>query len=251
MLRERSVAGIMLPGVWTMPRKAAQQKPGRQQTALRARRVFLLLLAAAVAGGLWLAQHTAQAGGGPGWLQILFGPPQPLARMRVGLVAGHHGNDSGTVCPDGLTEAEINLRIAESVAESLRAQGVRVDVLDEFDRRLQGYRADAFVSLHADSCAVDLSGFKVASQEGGSAASERLATCLWDRYEAATGLPRHVATITNDMLLYHAFREIAPTTPAAIIETGFLSGDRVFLTEHADQAAAGIVQGVTCFLAPQ
>ena len=238
-----------------MPQKAAQQKAARQQaaqrTVLRARRVFLLLLAAAVAASLWLAQHTAQAGGGPEWLRFLFGPPLPLAGVRVGIVAGHHGNDSGAVCPDGLTEAEVNLRIAESVAERLRAQGVRVDVLDEFDRRLRGYRADAFVSIHADSCAVDLTGFKVASQEGGSDTSQRLAACLWDRYEAETGLPRHVDTITNDMLRYHAFREIASTTPAAIIETGFLSGDRIFLTEHADQAAAGIVQGVTCFLAPQ
>ena len=175
----------------------------------------------------------------------------PLAGVHVGIVAGHRGNDSGAVCPDGLTEAEINLRIADAVAESLRSQGVRVDVLDEFDRQLRGYRADAFISIHADSCAVDLTGFKVASEEGGSEASERLATCLWDRYEAATGLPRHVETITNDMLRYHAFREIALKTPAAIIETGFLSGDRLLLTEHADQAAAGIVQGVMCFLAPQ
>jgi len=218
---------------------------------LQIRRMFLLLIVVALVVGLWLAQHTAQTGGGPFWLRIIFGPPLALAGERIGIVAGHHGNDSGAVCPDGLTEAEINLRVAQAVAANLRDQGAQVDILDEFDRRLEGYRADAFVSIHADSCAIDLTGFKVASQQGGSEASQRLANCLWDRYEAETGLARNPDTITDNMLDYHAFRQIAPGTPAAIIETGFLSGDRAFLTEHSDRVAAGIVQGLLCFLVPQ
>jgi N-acetylmuramoyl-L-alanine amidase len=223
----------------------------QRKTALRARRVFLLLILAVVAAGLWLTQRSTQAGEGPVWLKSVFGPPLPLAGARLGIVAGHRGNDSGAVCPDGLTEAEINLQVAEAVAESLRAQGARVDVLDEFDSRLHDYRAAAFVSIHADSCTVEYSGFKVASQQGGSEASQRLADCLWDRYEAETGLPRHTTTITNNMLQYHAFREIAETTPAAIVEIGFLSGDREFLTQHQDLAAAGIVKGIECFLLRQ
>jgi N-acetylmuramoyl-L-alanine amidase len=223
----------------------------RQKAALRARRLFLLLILVTTAAGLWLAQRSTQAGEGPVWLQAIFGSPLPLAGRRIGIVSGHHGNDSGAICPDGLTEAEINLRVAEAVAESLRTQGARVDVLDEFDRRSHDYRGAAFVSIHADSCTVEYSGFKVASHEGGSESSRRLANCLWDRYEAETGLPRHPATITNNMLQYHAFREIAETTPAAIIEIGFLSGDREFLTQHPDRAAAGIVKGVECFLLPQ
>ena len=53
------------------------------------------------------------------------------------------------------------------------------------------------------------------------------------------------------MLHYHAFSKIAATTPAAIIEAGFLSGDRVFLTQYAHVAAAGIVESLTCFLEPR
>ena len=49
---------------------------------------------------------------------------------------------------------------------------------------------------------------------------------------------------------YHSFREIAPSTPAAIIETGFMNADRSLLTEHPDRAAQGIVDGILCFLAP-
>ncbi len=37
----------------------------------------------------------------------------------VGIVAGHWGNDSGAVCPDGVTEQQTNLEIAKRVAERL------------------------------------------------------------------------------------------------------------------------------------
>jgi N-acetylmuramoyl-L-alanine amidase len=222
----------------------------RQRAALTARRVFLIMILAMVAIGLWMAQQSTQAGTGPGWLQLFFSPTQPVALPRVGIIAGHRGNDSGAVCADGLTETKINQKIAEAVATSLRAEGLQVDVLDEFDPRLSGYAANAFISIHADSCSVNMSGFKVASAENGSDASKQLAECLWTRYEAETGLSRHTATITTNMTQYHAFRKIAETTPAAIIETGFLSGDRAYLTQHSDRVATGIVKGLECFLMP-
>ena len=50
------------------------------------------------------------------------------------------------------------------------------------------------------------------------------------------------------MSRYHAFREIAVETPAAIIETGFLKADREVLTQHPERSAAGIVAGIECFL---
>jgi N-acetylmuramoyl-L-alanine amidase len=213
-------------------------------------RLFLLIILAAVATGGWFAYQSVQAGAGPAFLQTLMGV-QPLGGMRVGIVAGHSGNDSGAVCPDGLTEAEVNMAAAQAVVRSLESRGVAADLLEEFDDRLDGYRADAFVSVHADSCEVDFSGFKVASLEGGSDASEQLAVCLWDRYEAATGLARHPSTITYDMTKYHAFREIAPSTPAAIIEIGFLRSDRELLTQETERVAQGIVDGIECFINPE
>jgi N-acetylmuramoyl-L-alanine amidase len=47
---------------------------------------------------------------------------------------------------------------------------------------------------------------------------------------------------------YHAFRAIAPSTPAAIIETGFLNLDRSLLVDHPDVVAEGVVAGVLCFV---
>jgi N-acetylmuramoyl-L-alanine amidase len=223
----------------------------RRKSVHRARRAFLLVLGLAIIGMIWSAELVARAGYGPAWLQFLFAASSPTGGLHVGLVAGHRGNDPGTVCDDGLTEVEVNTQIAELTAERLRSQGIRVDVLNEFDNRLLLYRADAFVSIHSDSCQSDFSGFKVAAPEGGSAASRRLADCLWDRYEAASGLPRHPSTITKDMTRYHAFRKLAPFTPAAIIELGFLGTDRSLLVEQPQRLADGVAAGILCFLVPE
>lgn len=223
----------------------------RERAALTARRIFLVMILVAVAIVLWMIQRGTQAGTGSGFLQPLRAPGEVTSKPRVAIVAGHRGNDAGTVCADGLTEAEINEKVAEAVALSLAAEDIRVEILDEFDPKLDGYKATAFVSIHTDSCSVDMTGFKVANAENGSEASKQLTECLWTHYEAETGLPRHLATITTNMTQYHAFHKIAETTPAAIIEIGFLNGDRAFLTEQTDRVVAGIVKGIECFLAPR
>ncbi len=221
----------------------------RQKTGGGGSGWLLAVIAAVILGGIWLADQMAASDAGPNWLQAFMSEGERGGRVRVGLVAGHRGNDSGAVCPDGLTEVSVNTRVAELAAEQLQQQGIAVDVLDEFDDRLRGYRADVFVSLHSDSCLVPFSGFKVARYQWGSEASERLTQCLWERYEAETGLARHPDTITLDMTRYHAFRKIAAATPAAIIELGFLNADRTLLTEQPERAAAGVVAGVLCYLA--
>jgi N-acetylmuramoyl-L-alanine amidase len=57
----------------------------------------------------------------------------------------------------------------------------------------------------------------------------------------------HAGSITGDMREYHAFREIDPNTVSAIIETGFLNLDREMLTQHTEEVAEGVVQGILCF----
>lgn len=222
----------------------------RRKTVQRARRALLLILGLAIIASVWSAEQVTRAGHGPAWLQFLFSAAGPTGGLRVGLIAGHRGNDSGTACADGLTEVEVNTRIAELTAARLRNQGMRVEILDEMDSRLFFYRADAFVSIHTDSCQAAFSGFKVAAPADGSAASQRLAACLWDEYEAASGLPRHPSTITRDMTEYHAFRKLAPGTPAAIIELGFLGTDRALLVDEPERLADGVAAGIICFLTP-
>lgn len=170
---------------------------------------------------------------------------------RVGIVAGHRGFDSGAICPDGLTEAEINFGVAQRVVALLERMGYTVDLLEEYDDRLEGYQASAMVSIHADSCDVPgASGFKVARVIYSAVPEEedRLVTCLKEEYAAATGLPFHANSITYDMREYHAFNEIAPQTPGVIIEIGFMLDDRYILLFQQDRVARGITEGIVCFL---
>ena len=64
--------------------------------------------------------------------QSSAGPSEIEDEIRIGIVAGHWGNDSGAVCSDGLTEAEVNLEIASLVQKNLADRGYKVDLLKEF-----------------------------------------------------------------------------------------------------------------------
>ena len=181
-------------------------------------------------------------------------PPGPY----VGIVAGHWGNDSGAVCPDGVTEQNVNLEIAKKVTARLRARGVWVDLLQEFDPRLDGFKGDLLVSIHADSCdPVDAdppaSGFKVARSQASliPTVADKLVDCLRAEYQTATSMDLHENSITRDMTSYHSFREIDPNTPAAIIETGFLYLDYDMIVKQPDKPAEGIANGIFCFLKAQ
>lgn len=184
--------------------------------------------------------------------------PTPTARPRplIGIVVGHwddNTKDPGAVCPDGLTELEVNQDIAARVEQKLVDQGFDVDLLREFDPQLQGYRSLALVSIHADSCQYindDATGFKIAAALSNQypERATRLTACIKDRYSTATGLKYHPSTITNDMSSYHAFDEIDPNTNAVIIEVGFLNLDRQVLTKNQDQIANGISDGILCYI---
>jgi N-acetylmuramoyl-L-alanine amidase len=199
-------------------------------------------------------------------LSILLTPqpgdinPQITAQpqLRIGIVAGHSGNDSGAVCRDAngdvtLTEAEVNMKIASMVQKQLVDLGFQVDLLNEFDTRLNGYRAVALVSIHNDSCDYindQATGFKVAASMDtrDTNRATRFTACLVDRYERATNMTFHSGSITGDMRQYHAFSEIDPNTITAIIETGFLNLDRELLTNRTDLVANGIVKGILCYV---
>ena len=139
------------------------------------------------------------------------------------------------------------------VKQNLVDQGFDVDLLREFDPKLQGYRSIALVSIHADSCQYvndDATGFKIAAALSNQypERATRLTACIKDRYTKATGLEYHPSTVTNDMSSYHAFDEIDSNTNAVIIEVGFLNLDRQILTKGQDRIASGISDGVLCYI---
>lgn len=229
--------------------------------------LFLALAAAGMFGVHWFFSPadgaTAEAFAATGTQDLLVAPiykkipARPVAQrvsqstgpVQIALIAGHRDHDSGAVCDDGLTEAQINLLIAEKVVAQLGQNGVRAEILAEFDARLHNYSGTALVSIHADSCEYVnelATGFKISGSS--LTDSSQLSTCVEAAYGSATGLPLHVNTITDDMRDYHAFREIAPGVPAVIIETGFMNKDRELLTTNADIPAEGISKGILCYL---
>lgn len=186
--------------------------------------------------------------------------PIDYSSLLIGVVAGHSGPnrttglpDPGSVCPDGLTELEVNMAIAEEVVGMLQQTGFSADLMEEYDSRLEGYHAVAIVSIHADACLPindEATGFKVAAALDTQVPdrAQRLVTCLVDRYARATSMNYHPTSITRDMTQYHTFYEIDSEVPAAIIETGFLFLDRDFLTGNPEVAARGIVDGLLCYV---
>jgi N-acetylmuramoyl-L-alanine amidase len=191
--------------------------------------------------------------------------PTPNWLKQIGIVSGHRGpqDDPGAICTDAAgnllppTENEINFSVADRVVNNLRNMGYSVDLLDEFDPRLNGYQAAALVSIHANTCqewpgGEVVSGFLIAGPSARASMrgnDELLVGCVAQYYGAMTGLQRREG-VTIDMTDYHNFREIHPQTPAAIIELGFMLADRPLLTEQPDLMAQAIINGILCFIEP-
>ena len=201
----------------------------------------------------------------PGGVQLLP-PPVVGGPRRVAIQVGHWKVDEA---PDefpnlrfqlgtsvaGVNEVDVNLDIADRVAVILRAKGILVDVLP--GTVPPSYIADAFVALHADDDGGygSATGFKIAHGFYRSPFDDALVDALTKEYAAATDLPLN-DQITDDMTDYYAFawfryeHALAPHTPAAILEMGYLSNaqDRAMLVDEPSLVAQGVANGVVRFL---
>ena len=179
--------------------------------------------------------------------------PANFPSNKIGIVVGHRGHDSGAVCANGLTELEINSNVATYVQQKLIKAGFEVELLDEFDSRLNNYQSGLLLSIHSDSCDYindSATGFKVAAafSQKADQSSSRLVECLSDRYANITGLRYHYQSVTTDMTSYHVFDEINPYTTAGIIELGFMNLDQEILTTKPELLAEGIAKGISCYM---
>ena len=214
----------------------------------------------AVVQGLQLERDEIIAGiasAGPTPVQT----PQWL--RRIGIVSGHHGRgqnldyDPGAVCYDEykrvtLTEESINYAVSTRVVNNLEALNFTVDMLDEFDPRLVDYRADALVSIHANSC-IDfgevVSGYIVSKSDARPETGNDvfLRECIALNYAANIPLERSFNE-TEDMVNNHAWRKIHPLTPGVILEMGFMLADKEVLTTQHDLLAHAITMGILCYI---
>jgi N-acetylmuramoyl-L-alanine amidase len=193
--------------------------------------------------------------------------PRVSRAPHVGIQAGHWKNDdvpkelavlsgSGPGARVGkLTERSVVLAIARDTADILARQGVVAEVLPSVVP--PGYCADAFVAIHADANAnTAVSGYKVAASTfDETGRSHILARAIEEAYGAHTGLPQDSA-VTDRMQQYYAFNHVTyrhavdPSTPAVILETGYLTNprDRMLLHESPHLAADAIAAGILSFI---
>lgn len=187
----------------------------------------------------------------------------PQWLRRIGIISGHHGlgralnRDPGAVCYDEydqpyLEEETINFAVSTRVVANLDALNFSVDLLDEFDPRLVDYRADALVSIHANSC-IDfgelVTGFIVSKSDARPdvGADVFLRECIALNYAGNIPLERSYNE-TEDMINNHAWRKIHPLTPGVILEMGFMLADQEILTTQHDLIAHAITMGILCYI---
>jgi N-acetylmuramoyl-L-alanine amidase len=211
--------------------------------------------------------NTTQQAGAP--LVVATALPTQEPVIRVGIIAGHsgppqgqtEGEDPGAVCDENfdgipeLRELDVNTEVARLVVNKLLAAGYEVDLMEEWDADLVGYRAAALLSIHTNDCrnyGFEATGYNAVGPESRilRGIDEAFVNCIIDEYGRVTGLARHFG-VTVDMTSYHNFNEISVDTPAAIIELAFMYNDRQMVTTQRDVLAEGIFQGMMCFLEPE
>ncbi|MGQ9482670.1 MAG: N-acetylmuramoyl-L-alanine amidase [Chloroflexus sp.] len=192
-------------------------------------------------------------------------PRPPGTPLQVGLQIGHlrsnelpeelaHLRTSTGTYWQNIREVEVNEAIAIRVRDILVAAGVEVDLLPATVP--PAYDADAFVAIHADGSTAGARGWKIATPWRTSAASRALMEAVASTYGVTTGLPEDRYGISVNMRGYYAFNyrrhthAIARTTPAIIVETGFLTNaaDRTIIVDRPDLAAQGIAEGILKYL---
>lgn len=193
-------------------------------------------------------------------------PRTPGTPWRVGVQVGHLRSDelpaeltrlrssSGTRY-GSLTEAEVNAAIVLELQKVLEAAGVVVDVLPATVP--PSYDSDAFVAIHSDgNPSAQVRGWKMANPWRVSRAAQQLLEAIRASYATITRVPEDLDGITFNMRGYYAFstrrfmHAIANTTPAVIIETGYLTNaaDRQLIVDQPQKVAQGIADGMLAYL---
>ncbi|WP_418434502.1 N-acetylmuramoyl-L-alanine amidase, partial [Anaerotignum lactatifermentans] len=170
------------------------------------------------------------------------------------LDAGHGGKDPGT-SGNGMQEKNLNLTIAQKIAQKLQGSGIKVymtrdsDVYPENSTRAKTANdiADLMVSIHMNSGPETANGTETlyqvhANDNGARLTSKQLAEILQGKVVSATGNTNRGAKLWTDVLILNR-----TTVPAVIVEVIFITntGDALKISNPAyqDQVAQAIADG--------
>lgn len=225
-------------------------------------------------------------------------PTSPGGRARVVVIdPGHGGEDLGAQGAGGTVEKEISLAVARRLRNALANAGMQVFLtrdgdssvgLDERTAIANNYKADVFVSIHANASraqsargsevyflsadATDDESRRVALLESGDSAghgpvplTDDLSMILWDMAQAshlaesavlATRVQEELAQVTGSEgrgVKQAPFRVlVGAAMPAVLVELAFISNtdEEKLLNSDAYQSrvAAALVRGIGRFL---
>lgn len=171
------------------------------------------------------------------------------------LDAGHGGKDPGT-SGNGMQEKNLNLTIAQKIAQKLQGSGIKVymtrdsDVYPENSTRAKTANdiADLMVSIHMNSGPETANGTETLYQvhtndNGARLTSKQLAEILQGKVVSATGNTNRGAKLWTDVLILNR-----TTVPAVIVEVIFITntGDALKISNptYQDQVAQAIADGI-------
>ncbi len=195
--------------------------------------------------------------------------PEPMRPPKVALQIGHEDvanhphelrglrwNTGGYA--EGVHEVDVNRQVVARLERRLLALGIDVDVLPATPPL--GYRADLFISVHADSVRdPSRRGYKSAHFEPPRNALEPvLRKHLDEAYLRASRLADDSINVSPTMREFYAFNHrkyrhsVHPDTPAVIVEMGYISNlkDRAYLAKASEPADA-LLQGIVSYLREQ
>lgn len=153
---------------------------------------------------------------------------RPLSGVKVAVDPGHGGWDPGAVGPSGLTEQEVNLRVAQALRSCLQEYGgatVKMTrtknsyvSLSARAAQANSWGADRFISVHHNgSTNQKINGTAVYSYSKGSWKSHHLRDAVQSRLVQATGL-RNLGGQTGN---FYVLRKTA--MPAVLTEASFIT----------------------------
>jgi N-acetylmuramoyl-L-alanine amidase len=194
--------------------------------------------------------------------------------VHVVLDPGHGGTEIGAVASNGVREKDVNLTLAQAVADKLRAQGITVQLTREGDYRLpivtraeivNTLHPKLFISIHHNGGGAPVHagpGTEVFFQKA-SPESKRLAGLVWqDVFAALTPFDVKWIGGTDAGAIYRSDRDgtdfygvlrRTEGVPAALAEVAYLSNppeaEFIVRDDFRAAAASGIANAVVRYFA--